>query len=75
MCNLSVKPKAAVPTPCTESRTDQMSNSEPDKRWNIKCIIITSVIVMCSLTILITAVVYTSHLVTKRNGTHNLYNI
>ena len=75
MCILSVKPRAAVPTPCTEPRTDKMTKPESNKRWGIKCIIMTSVIVMCSLTILITAAVYTSHLVTKRKGTHNLYNI
>ena len=55
MCILSVKPRAAIPTPCTEPRTDQMTKPEPNKRWGIKCIIMTSVIVMCSLTILITA--------------------
>ena len=69
---VSVKQRIAIPTESGVSRTEQMTKTEPDKRWSTKCIIITPVIVMCSVAILVMAIVYTSNLDTKDKGIYNI---
>ena len=69
---VSVKQRIAIPTESVVSGTDQMTKTKPDKRWNIRCIMITSVIVICSLTVLVMAIDYTSNLDTKGKGIYNI---
>ena len=69
---VSVKQRIAIPTESVVSGIDQMTKIQPYKIWNIRCIIIASVIVMCSATILVTAIVYTPNLETKGKGIYNI---
>ena len=68
----SLEHSAAVPTQSIASRTIKMTKSGSGKRWSNKCIIITSIIVMCSVTTVIIPTVYTSNKVIKQNGENGI---